>query len=55
MNNYEFEDAHNSTMVAAAVGNKDCSKNDGDNENDRQTSSDWSNLIVRIFFTCYCF
>ncbi len=56
MNNYKFEDARNPTMAAAVDGNENCGKNDSDDDNNRQTSSAWSNFIVRILFLTltYC-
>jgi hypothetical protein len=49
MNDYKFEDACNPTTAAAvADGNEDDGKNDSNHDNDRQTSSAWSNFIVRI-------
>jgi hypothetical protein len=51
MNDYEFEDARDLTMAAAvADGNEDEGKNDSDNNDDRRTSSTWSNFIVRTLF-----
>jgi hypothetical protein len=52
MNDYKFKDTRNQMMaaVAATDGNEDDGKNDSNNDNDRQTSSDWSNFIVRILF-----
>jgi hypothetical protein len=46
MNDYEFEDARNPTMVVvAAEGNKDDGENNRNNDDDKQTSSVWSNFI----------
>jgi hypothetical protein len=51
MNNYEFEDARDPTMaVAAADGNEDNGKNGSNNDDNRWTSSAWSNFIVRVLF-----
>jgi hypothetical protein len=47
-NDYEFEDTHNLTMAAAVDGNEDDGKNNSDDDDDMQTSSAWSNFIVRI-------
>jgi hypothetical protein len=48
MNDYEFEDARNQAM--AGDGNKDDSKNNSNDNDDRRISSAWSNFIVRILF-----
>ncbi len=58
MNDYEFEDAHNPTMAAAAVdSNEYDGKSDSEDDDDRRTSSAQSNFIVRILFLAltYCF
>jgi hypothetical protein len=50
MNDYEFEDTRDPTTAAAAAadGNEDDGENDSYDDDDRQTSSAWSNFIVRI-------
>jgi hypothetical protein len=50
MNDYDLEDARNLTMAAAADGNEVDSKKDGKENDNRWTSSAWSNFIVRILF-----
>jgi hypothetical protein len=53
INDYECKDPCNpmtARAAAAADGNDYNSKNNSDDDNDRQTSSTWSNFIVRILF-----
>jgi hypothetical protein len=51
MNDYKFKDACKATTAeATADGNEDNGKNDSDEDDDRQTSSAWSDFIVRILF-----
>jgi hypothetical protein len=50
MNDYKFEDTRDLTMAAVVDDNKVDSKNNGNNDNDRWTSSARSNFIVRVLF-----
>jgi hypothetical protein len=50
MHDYQFEDVCNPTTAVAADGNKDDGKNDSYDNDDKQTSSAWSNFIIRILF-----
>jgi hypothetical protein len=49
-NNDKFKDTRDPTMAVAVDGNEDDGKNNGDNDDDRGTSSAWSNFIVRNLF-----